>query len=639
MEKMQKIFNTDKRIKLGIWGLGRGMSFYQACKSLNIDVVAGCDYNQHMREGFLRCNPNAFATADADEFLKQDFDAVLLATFCPAHADDAIRCMRAGKHVLSEVTSFHTMAEGVRLVEEVEKSGKIYNLAENYPFTKNNMYLARKWQEGLFGDLMYAEFEYVHECRSLAYTYIDGKPIQPGNTLHSWRSWLNFHYYCTHSLGPIMIITGTRPTRVVSLPGKQALAGYPMELSLSMGMGGIAPSLISMSNGAVVRNLMGATTNDTHQQRIWGTLASAEAGGEGLFLRLGGSGSSPRSKIIAQWDDLGILAEKGGHGGGDFWILYYFARQILTGEKAPFDIYSACDVTIPGILALRSSVENGKPFDVPDFRNKSERDAWRNDNWSQPRIKSNAMFPENADIKLTGQFTAIMKNLIESATTSRAFFDWNNIGEDVAPNSVAINRATHKFIHSFPEIVACYESARKLADAYPASEGARVINELLELGREKDVLAPSFRKEYMKKNADIGEVFPNGEVSEFIPGEYDIAKVVLPGSKTVFTPRKKAKFEEGEYFNVQDIHNDREGLIYLKIKKNMKKQGKAAMSVGIDAPFKIWVNGKEAACEPNATNPLTIKYKYNVSFKKGENEIIVAMKASPLLWGAAVMIS
>ena len=38
-----KVFNTDKRIKLGVWGLGRGGDLIACCKALNIDVVAGCD--------------------------------------------------------------------------------------------------------------------------------------------------------------------------------------------------------------------------------------------------------------------------------------------------------------------------------------------------------------------------------------------------------------------------------------------------------------------------------------------------------------------------------------------------------------------------------------------------------------------
>ena len=63
-----RVFDTDKRIRLGIWGLGRGMSFYSTCAMLNVDVVAGCDYNAHMRKRFLEANPGAFVTAAADEY-------------------------------------------------------------------------------------------------------------------------------------------------------------------------------------------------------------------------------------------------------------------------------------------------------------------------------------------------------------------------------------------------------------------------------------------------------------------------------------------------------------------------------------------------------------------------------------------
>lgn len=187
-----------------------------------------------------------------------------------------------------------------------------------------------------------------------------------------------------------MHITGLRPTRVTALPAKVSLPGYPMSDALN-GMGGITPALINMSNGAVVRNLMGATTNDTHQQRIWGTLAAAEIGENGLRVRIGAAGQGRMLKVRPHWDELGELAAKTGHGGGDFWVLHYFARQILTGEPGPFDLYRAADCTIPGLLAYRSSVENGRPYDVPDFRNKKDRKAWRKkakqtvtDPWSSP---------------------------------------------------------------------------------------------------------------------------------------------------------------------------------------------------------------------------------------------------------------
>ena len=495
-KRRRGVFDTDERIRLGIWGLGRGMSFYDTCRALNVDVVAGCDYSDHMREHFAQANPGTMVTADAAEFLDGDFDAVLLATYCPGHADDAIACLDAGKHVVSEVTAFHTMAEGVRLVEAVERSGLVYNLAENYGYTAPHMYLARTWREGVFGDLMYAEGEYVHEVRSLAYTHIDGVPITPGDTLHNWRSWLHFHYYCTHSLGPIMFITGTRPTRVVSLPGGHCLPGFPMPKV--QGLGGIAPSLVNMSNGAVVRNLMGGTTNDAHLFRYWGTKGAAEASGETVHLRLGGGGSSPKLKLTPDWGELTDIAGQTGHGGGDFWVMYYFARQLLFGTAAPFGIHEAADVTIPGILAYRSSRKGGTPYDVPDFRKKKDRDKHRGDDEGQlPRRPRMTCFPRNADKAITGRFTSVMAGLVRYSEIYRAYADWIPVADRVDEPSRIVAMAD-TVIKEYPAMAETMKEARAIADAYPRSEGARLLREMLGLTDEEHVLRPGFLAQVRK---------------------------------------------------------------------------------------------------------------------------------------------
>lgn len=498
--KRTNVFDTDRRIRLGLWGLGRGMSFFEMCRALHLDVVAGCDFNDHMRRRFRQANPDAMVTADAEEFLGGDFDAVLLATWCPAHAEDAIACLEAGKHVLSEVTAFHTMAEGVRLLEAVERTGRVYNLAENYPFTAPHVCLARKWQQGLLGELMYAEGEYVHDVRSLSYTYIDGVPIEPGWSLHNWRSWLHFHYYCTHSLGPIMVVTGTRPTRVVALPGAQILPGVP--LPKAQGLGAIAPSLINMSNGAVVRNLMGGTTNDTHLFRYWGTKGAAEVTDK-LVLRLGGSGQSPKLEVETDWGELTDLATATGHGGGDFWVLYYFARQILFGTPAPFDVYAAADVTIPGILAYRSSRQGGQPFDLPDFRTKNERDPYRNDHDAQPACDvGHLCFPKRADKKRTAWFTTVMAQLIHHATIYRDYTDWITQADAVMEPARLVEMAD-TVIKTYPEMLAVMKRARALANAHPRSEGARLLRDMLEVGGEKRVTRPDFLDGVKKARARL----------------------------------------------------------------------------------------------------------------------------------------
>lgn len=500
---MSRLFRTNKRIRLGIWGLGRGLSFFKACHDLNIDVVAGCDFNEHMRRRFAELVPDAFVTDKAEDFLNYDMDAVLVSTFCPAHAGDAIAALNAGKHVLSEVTAFHTMAEGVRLVETVEKSGLVYNMTENYPWNPNHAWCARKWREGLFGDLMYAECNYVHNCRWLVYTYIDGVPVIPGDRLHNWRSWLNFHYYCTHSLGPVMVVTGTRPTRVVSLPSPVHLPGYPEKGP--HGMGGIAPSLITMDNGGIVRNLMGSTTNDSYAYRLWGTRGAIEIDWRmgGVFLRLGGGGESPRIRIEPKGDELDELARSMGHGGGDFYVLYFFARQILTGEPAFFDVYRSADCTIPGILAYRSAVENGRPYDVPDFRKKAERDKWRNDHFAQPhRDPAKSVFPRGADPRLTQRFNTIMKDLTHYAELCRAWLDWSSVA-DVATDRAPIVAVADKLIAEYPQVVKTIRAARELADAYPHSLGSRLLNEMLDLAGEKAVLAKGFLRQVRRDRRRI----------------------------------------------------------------------------------------------------------------------------------------
>ncbi|MSR83810.1 MAG: hypothetical protein EXS58_12960 [Candidatus Latescibacteria bacterium] len=501
MAKPKPIFSTDRRIRLGIWGLGRGLSFFKTCRTLNIDVVAGCDFNLHMRQRFAQLNPDADVTDDVEHFLAQDFDAVLLATYCPAHADDAIRCLQAGRHVLSEVTSFHTVAEAVRLIEAVEASGKVYNLAENYPFSAANMWLARKWSEGLFGELMYAEYEYVHECRTLAYTYIDGEPINPGNQAHSWRSWLNFHYYNTHSLGPMMHITGLRPTRVTALPSTPRLAGYLMPAR--KGMGGATPSLISMSNGAVVRNLMGATTNDTHQQRLWGTLGAAEIIDGQLRLRLGAAGGAPKYAVVPHWDELGEQAAKAGHGGGDFWTLYHFARQIIEGEPAFFDVYRAADCTLPGILAYRSSLAEGQPFTVPDLRDHRQRETCRHDHFSQPRFDHrHGLFPAEQDLELTTRFSLTMRDLIRTSTAYRAYRDWKLVQGDLA-EPAKILEVVDGLIEALPRLQVVRPLARQLVDQYPQSSAAQALGEMLALCEDGGLDHASFAADLNRERRQL----------------------------------------------------------------------------------------------------------------------------------------
>ena len=115
-----------KKIRIGVFGLYRGTSMINYCMAAtHAQVVAICD---KWEEGIARKKEQlqddsiTFYTS-FDEFIKHDMDAVVLANYANEHAPFAIRCMKAGKHVFSEVLPVQTMREAVELVECVEQTG------------------------------------------------------------------------------------------------------------------------------------------------------------------------------------------------------------------------------------------------------------------------------------------------------------------------------------------------------------------------------------------------------------------------------------------------------------------------------------------------------------------------------------
>lgn len=483
--KMSKVFNNQKKIRLGIWGLGRGRAFIAQCEELNFEITAGCDLNDTLCSDFQKLCPNAFVTRDEDLFLKQDLDVVLVATFFTNHAKDAIKVLHSGKHVISEVSAFFTPADGVALVEAVEESGKIYCLAENY----TDHFVKKLWREGYFGELSYAEFDYVHDCRALSYAYIYGDPILPGNIAHTWRSWLNFHYYCTHSLGAAMEITGNRPVKVMAPSGCKMLPGFLPGSE----MGSMKPSMVIMDNGGVIRNLMGASTADSHSRRIWGTRAFLDLTEPSPTVNLGQAGKGLKIKLTPQQDDhLAKLASKAAHNGGDFWMLYHFAETFYNGTSLYWNIYNACDVTLTGIMAVKSEYAGGIPMEVPDFRKKEIRDQYRADHFSQQHFDPCKIFPDDQNVKDTGKFSLIMNDLAHpwevngiplliSALEGIKLYPYVTDSE----SRLAVQKQVRQLLLNMNSITEALKGACFLAEKYPDSLAGKALKSFIEAAPEK----------------------------------------------------------------------------------------------------------------------------------------------------------
>ena len=387
-QKTTRVKRTRKRarktakIRVGVIGVGRGGSFARgATKAVGMELVALCDvWEERLQQVGQQYGVATYT--DYDEFLEHDMDAVVLANYFHEHAPFAIKALEAGKHVMSETASNTTLAEGVALCRKVEETGKIYMLAENYPYTAFNQEMRRLYRTGEIGEVTYAEGEYNHPMDAEARLR-----ISPGR--QHWRSWLPSTYYCTHALAPLVYITDTMPKMV---NGLSIACREVDELVVRLGDPG-SVILCRMDNGAVFRIFGLTLPGHSNWYRVHGSRGAMEISrGPGYYgsgqIRVWHEewdveGDQPKERTyVPDWPEHGDLARQAGHGGGDFWTPFHFAQAIRSGKPPFLDVYRGVAMSSVGIVAWRSALEEGAPLDMPDFRDEGNRSAYEADHWS-----------------------------------------------------------------------------------------------------------------------------------------------------------------------------------------------------------------------------------------------------------------
>lgn len=369
-------------VKVGVVGLGRGISFVNGAEIAGMKLVALCDHwEEKLQEAGKKYGIPTYT--DYDKFLEQEMDAVILANYFHQHTPFAIKALEAGKHVMSETAGNSTLAEGVALCRAVEKSGLVYMLAENYAYTAFNQEMRRLYMAGEIGEATYADGEYNHPMPAE-----DRVRIAAG--MNHWRNWIPPTYYCTHALAPLMYITDMMPVKVNCL--SIAIRNEQDKKTVRVSDPG-AVILCRMDNGAVFRIFGLMLPGHSGWYRVHGTRGAMETTrGPGYFgpgqLRVWHEEWDIASNEIAErtytprWLEHAELAEKAGHGGGDFWCNYYFSEAVKTGKQPYLDVYRGVAMSSVGILAWKSALEGGVPFDMPDFRDEAVRSEYEKDTWS-----------------------------------------------------------------------------------------------------------------------------------------------------------------------------------------------------------------------------------------------------------------
>lgn len=369
-----------KKIRIGVLGGYRGTSMINFLKDEeDANVVAICDKNEEVLNVQKSANAGLKIEYfhDFDEMLKYDIDAVVLANYANEHAPFAIKALKAGKHVFSEVLPVQNLKEAVELIETVEETGLIYAYGENYCYMPAPYEMKRLYEKGVLGEFEYGEGEYVHNCEPIWHS------ITYGEEDH-WRNEMYANFYCTHSIGPLIHITKLRPVSVVGFEGTKV--ERKRRVGAKGGQFGI--EMITLENGGIIKSIHGDLYKNSIWYSVYGSKGRAESAREDtgcnvekIYVNVDEYSGEYKYKPAKEYlPEISEKAKQFGHGGSDYYSMYNFIMKLRGDEKADIiDVYESLDMFLPGLMAYRSVLKGGVSIEIPNLRQKSERDKYRND--------------------------------------------------------------------------------------------------------------------------------------------------------------------------------------------------------------------------------------------------------------------
>ncbi len=352
-------------LRCGVAGLNRGRLFVNLLAAHpQCRVVAVCDSDPRRLAGF----PGVATHTDYDAFLAEGLDVVAVITPGPRHADQSIRALDAGAHVLCETPCVYLVEEAQKVVAAARRAGRSYMLAEDYIWRGWVQALKARAADGALGRIVYAEGDYTHDCRDIMladesgpvrYTDRSDRPA----AAKTWRATdLPPIIYCSHTLGPLLEIMDDRVVSAVGLStGVRTapdLGAIDLEACL---LETAAGAVIHLTNGFSVAcpmtlgfKLVGTAGS---VRRVWDGTEHARWFSETASPRMTGWGDLPPDLVGGQDAAEGVAA-----------MVAEFIAAVLEDRPPPLDVHRSMDLVLPGVIAHESAQRGGAKLPVPDSR-------------------------------------------------------------------------------------------------------------------------------------------------------------------------------------------------------------------------------------------------------------------------------
>ena len=349
----------SKILRIGILGCGpRAIQMGRIAKLLpdccRLTAMSDPDANA-LREA-QKTFPEIRLFQSSDELLDSGLaDAVITEIPPRIHTEYVVKALERNIHVLGEIPCVDSIEEGELLWEKANTSKALYMCGANPNYRAKTGLILKLQSMNLLGKIAYIETEYMHDMRNLK---------------DNWRQTYESCRYCTHSLGPILKLTGEEFTHVSCMSTYDRIGCGRSHNAMS--------ALLRTKSNIVVRFLTafslpyrgpahttkimtekGIVELYNEKARIYlQELGEFSAQNNFLEIPLTPVGSSRPGKLEIP-DETLFQAAHYGHNGSDNLMLRDFAEAILNGKPSPIGIREALAMTLPGIYAAESAKEGG----------------------------------------------------------------------------------------------------------------------------------------------------------------------------------------------------------------------------------------------------------------------------------------
>ena len=394
-------------VRVGFIGLGmRGPGAVRRFTHIpGVEIVALCDLYPDRVDKTQKILENAGLPAAAgysgeEESWKElcdrdDIDLVYIATDWKRHADMMIYAMEQGKHVACEVPAAMTMEEIWAVIETAERTQKHCMQLENCVYDFFELTTLNMAQQGVFGEVLYAEGAYIHQLEDFWDAYES-----------DWRLEYNKNHrgdiYATHGMGPacqlLDIHRGDKMNYLVSVDSKPvSIPNYIREVRGEdpgdFKNGQNTTTLIKTEKGKTIQiqHDVASPRPYSRMYQLTGTKGFANKYPvQGYAIQ----GSQLDSDVTPNHEDLNAhsfvseevkealmekykhpihieLEEKakqvGGHGGMDFIMDYRLIYCLQNGLPLDMDVYDLAEWCCLAPLTALSLENNSAPVIIPDF--------------------------------------------------------------------------------------------------------------------------------------------------------------------------------------------------------------------------------------------------------------------------------